>query len=249
MSAACVGEARADGAAECLRGSEEGLAARDHGRLREARKRFVSCAADACPKSLRIDCARWLEEVEASLPTVAFGAKDARGADLFDVSVYVDGERVLGHEQGKAIALDPGPHTVRFERPGAKPVEERVLLRAGERNRSIIGSFTADAEPKARSLTTEQKTPDVLPPSRSGSGVPVISLALGGVGLAALGGFTFFALTGQRERTRLEEACSPGCTDAQIDGLKTRYILADVSLGVGIVALGLAAYFWLRESH
>src|SRR5207248_1806862 len=91
--------ARADGARdECLKGSEEGIAARDRGNLRDARKRFVTCAADACPKAMRIDCARWLEDVEASIPTVVFGAKDARGGDIFDVSVYVDGEHITGHE-------------------------------------------------------------------------------------------------------------------------------------------------------
>jgi hypothetical protein len=237
-------DARADAAVECLKNFEDGVASRERGKLRDARKHFVACAADACPKALRIDCARGLDEVDASLPTIVFGAKDARGADLFDVNVLVDGERVVGHEQGKAVALDPGPHVIRFERPSAKPVEERVLLRAGEHNRPMIARFLPEKDSEKDPLAP--KKPE-RPQARE-AGVPTATIVLGALGLSAMGSFTFFAVTGSDEKDRLRTSCAPGCTDDQIGGLRTRYVLADVSLGVGIVALGLAAYLWLTAA-
>jgi hypothetical protein len=232
-----VRTARAEGASECVKGFEAGAAAREHGKLRDARKHFVTCAVETCPKTLRIDCARLIDDVDASLPTVVFGAKDAHDGDLFDVSVLVDGERVVGHEQGKAVPLDPGPHVVRFERPGSKPVEERVLLRAGEHNRSIIAKFVgAPSEP-----------PEKKPPAKEEGGVPTSAIVFGALGLAAVGSFTLFGVLGAQEKDRLRGSCAPGCSDDEVSALKGRYIAADISLGVGIVALGLAAYFLISS--
>ncbi len=249
--------ARADGptANECIKASEDGLALRDRGKLRDARRSFVTCASDSCPKALRIDCARWLEDVDGSLPTVVFGAKDGRGADLFDVTVLVDGDRVVGHEQGKALPLDPGPHTIRFERKDRKPVEERVLLRAGERNRPIIAQFgdpPADKGDKGDKGDKSDKGDkgdkgDKTPPKSDGN-VPILAYVLGAVGVAGLGSFTFFALNGASEKDRLRTQCSPTCSDQQVSTLKTDFIIADVSLGVGIVALGVATYLFLTSS-
>jgi hypothetical protein len=231
---------RADGG-ECVAASEGGLAARDHGHLRDAKKSFVVCAADTCPKPLRIDCARWLDEVEASIPTVVFGAKDRSGADVFDVKVSVDGEHVLGTEQGKAVALDPGPHVVRFERASSKPFETKILLRTGEHNRPILATL----EDKPR----EEVGTKPLGPSSSERSpteqVPTATWILGGVGLAGIGSFALFGILGMNEKSDLTQRCGQQCTDAEILGLKTKYVVADVSLGIGLVALGLATYFWL----
>ena len=237
---ALAAPARAEGSAECLKGSEEGLRARDRGKLREARRHFVTCAADSCPKALRIDCARWLDDVDASLPTVVFGAKDTRGTDIFDVAVAVDGEQVVGHEQGKAVALDPGPHVVRFDRPAGQQAEVRILLRAGEKNRPILATFEAEKEKAPGPARASQASP-------SGGGVPLATILLGAAGVGALGTFGYFAIAGSQEKDRLRSTCSPSCSDDDLGALKTRYLLADVSLGVGLVALGLAAYFWLTD--
>lgn len=234
-------DARADNA-ECLKAFEQGTAARDRGKLRDARKHFVACAADTCSKTLRVDCAKLLDDVDDSLPTVVFGAKDARDADVFDVDVYVDGERVVGHDQGKAVPFDPGPHVVRFEHDGARPVEEKVLLRAGERNRHVIARFGAEESKPETPVRKEE-------PSKAAatSSVPTSSIVLGAIGLGAVGSFVFFALTGGQEKDRLQSTCAPGCTDADVASLKTSYIAADISLGVGIVALGVATYLLLTN--
>ncbi len=65
--------------------------------------------------------------------------------------------------------------------------------------------------------------------------------------MAALGSFTYFAISGSSEKSDLRARCGSRCSDAEVASLKTRYILADVSLGVGIVALGVATYLWLTH--
>jgi hypothetical protein len=51
-----------------------------------------------------------------------------------------------------------------------------------------------------------------------------------------LGSFTFFGLTGKDELA----SCSPDCTEDRIDAVKSRYLVADVSLLVAVIS-GVAA--------
>lgn len=236
----------------CVRLSDRGLAARDKGLLREARGHFIACAADTCPKTLRVDCSRWLEEVEATLPSIVAGAREEGGIDLFDVKVLVDGVVAVEPQQGKAIALDPGPHVVRFERPGAEPVEIKIMLRAGERNRPVLASFTkrepAVVAPPAKPPSDEpwRAKNEKSEKNEEKRGPPVLAWVFGGIGIAGIGAFTGLAISGSSEKDRLRGVCSPNCTDNDVGSLKGQYIAADISLGIGIVALGLATYFFLK---
>jgi hypothetical protein len=225
----------------CVQASEKGLDARDRGALRAARAHFVTCAADACPKAMRVDCARWLDEVDTSLPTIVVGAKDARGADLFDVRVRVDNDPIDDVQSGRPIVLDPGPHVVRFERgkpPAVEVREVKVLLRTGERNRSVLATMGGANEPEK--ATKEEP---------SSSSVPTATWIFGAVGLVALGSFGTFGVLGLQEKDRLHTACSPNCNDRDVSALRADYLIADISLGVGIVALGLATYFLLTNDR
>ena len=49
-------------------------------------------------------------------PTIIIDAKDEVGHDVGDVTVLVDDAMVAAEIDGKAIPLDPGPHTVRLQR-------------------------------------------------------------------------------------------------------------------------------------
>jgi hypothetical protein len=234
--------ARAQGTgASCIKASEEGIDARERGALRAARAHFVKCAAETCPKALRVDCARWLDDVDASLPSIVVGAKDERGADLFDARVKVDGEVIEDVQAGRPLVLDPGPHVVRFERgvaPDVEVQEVKVLLRTGERHRSVSAVM-------GRTVPV----PKDGPPAAYGDtrGPPLATWIFGGVGVLALGSFGTFAVLGAQEKSRLRDTCSPGCRDADVATLRTEYLIADISLGVGLVALGVATYFLLTN--
>lgn len=237
--------ARADKAERCIAASELGQQQRDRGALIEARASFRTCAADDCATMIRKDCARWLEDVQEGLPTVVVGARDARGADVLGVRVFVDGEPIAEAESGRAIALDPGPHLFRFEKAPSAPIEQTVVLRMGEHNRAILATFEAPA-PVAPPKPTEEKT---APRPVSTTHVSPWAYAAGGVGIVGLGAFTYFGISGLNEKSRVRALCSPACTDDQVSGVRNRYLAADISLGVGLVALAVSAYLFLNPTH
>jgi hypothetical protein len=230
VSVVCLGgdalaTERSAAAQSCINASEAGTKAEDRGALRDARRHFVSCALPTCPAVIRTDCAHRVEEIDAVQPTVIIGAKDARGADLTDFRVVVDGEDMTAREPGRALLLDPGPHVIRVEHPGKIASESKVLIRSGERDRSIVvtlGDVTSTEEP-------EKEKP-----------LPVNLTVAGGIGAVALVSFTYFGLKGLDQRS-----CAPNCTSDQVADVRTSFIVADVSLIVGLASLGVAAYLAL----
>jgi hypothetical protein len=64
-----------------------------------------------------------------------------------------------------------------------------------------------------------------------------------GVGVVGLAGFTWLGLSARSEEKDLQD-CKP-CTQARIDSVHTRYVLANISLGVSVVALGSATWLLL----
>jgi hypothetical protein len=220
--------ARGQTPAACVHAVEEGQAHRARGELRAARASFITCAQDACALTVRRDCMRWLDEVNSDLPTVVFSAKDTNGRSLEGVVVFVDDEPTSVPTSWRAVALDPGPHRVRFVRAGSPPVEANVTVAMGERDRPVVGTFQAPPAPPPSRPETRSVSPWVF--------------ALGGVSALAFASFGYFGVTGLQEKDQLRGQCAPFCTDDQISDLKTRYTIADVSLAVGVVALAAATY-------
>jgi hypothetical protein len=103
----------------CLRAVEHAQLVRLDGKLREAREGFMTCARAVCPDAIRQDCTRWVTEVDASLPTVVFEAVWADGRDVAGLTVMLDGQPLADAGAGRAVALDPGKHTFRFEAPSS----------------------------------------------------------------------------------------------------------------------------------
>jgi hypothetical protein len=192
------------------------------GKLVAAQEKLLSCGAEKCPDMLRQDCAGWLVEVERDLPSVIVSARDAEGHDLVEVRVLVDGASALERLDGKPIPLDPGVHRISAEHEGSAPVEAEIVASAGEKNRIVSLVF---GSPK-KALASPSHT---------------VAWALGGVGLAALGSFAFFAISGERQYRDLRSSCSPRCDTGDVHAVRTKFVVADVSLGIGIVSLGLAA--------
>jgi hypothetical protein len=230
LSSETLATERSAVAQACITSSEAGTRAQQDNALRAARRHFLDCAAPACPTVIRSDCARRVEEIDAVQPSLVVGAKDARGVDLVDVRVSIDGENVTGHEAGQAWPVEPGPHVIHFERPGKVPREIRVLVRTGDRNRAVIATLEDAATPSGPKSTDTARS------------FPLGAAIAAGVGVAALASFGYFGATGLGQRARLSDTCGPRCTSDELAPLQTSFIAADVSLAIGIVALGLATY-------
>lgn len=163
---------------ECLEAHGRGQDLRAQGQLRAAKQTFLACAQSSCPPLVQADCARFGEEIDRVLPTVSFGARDARGADLPNTTVWVDGAVVSSRlDDGRSYELEPGAHALRFVHDG-KQTSLDVVLAQGEKGRFIAVTFKDDA---ARS------TPAKGAREEGGSALPLV---VAGVGLAsaAVGG-------------------------------------------------------------
>jgi hypothetical protein len=223
--------AAADDTTACVEAAEHGQTLRARGKLRAARDAFVAGSAPNCPKATRNDCIRWLGEIDASIPTVVVAAT-VGGADTTDVGVSIDGERVRDRLDGRAIAIDPGSHVFAFFHDGAS-VEQRVVIAEGEKNRKLIARFEPAKVRRSESETTTSR--------------PVLGWVLGGIGMAALGSFAFFAASGRSDLADLRNACAPECSDRSVDYARREMLVADISLGAAIISLGAAAVVLLTS--
>jgi hypothetical protein len=134
--------ARADQKQECSAAYDATQSLRDEGKLVNAAKEALACRAAACPGFIREDCAQWLGEIEALVPTIVFSVEDAAGGTFTVTRFELDG-RVLAAEgfYGKALPIDPGKHEVRVRIAGEGVFEKKIVARRGEKNRTVVLSF------------------------------------------------------------------------------------------------------------
>jgi hypothetical protein len=203
-----------------------------------ARKHFLACAQLRCPAIVRKDCAQWLSEASQAAPTVVVAAQH-RGADVSGVRVYVDGNLLTDGLDGRALEVNPGKHTFRFEADGFETSEQVVLVREGEHNRRVSVSVLRPGE-----------TPNDPEPQRRSKGLPVLSFVLGGVGLGGVGLFAGFGVKGLNGKSELDKlACKPNCDPTKTSVIKRDFLIADVGLAVGIVSLGAAAILLFTRGY
>jgi hypothetical protein len=241
--------AAAEDAASCVLANDSGNDHRLRGQLIAAKAEFLKCAAASCPEIIRQECAAAVTRVVASTPTIVIAVTDADGKDVSAGRVYVDGEERADAQTGRAMAIDPGEHRIRFSASDGRSTEASFIAREGEKNRTVrvalssASAAPADAgAPRSAAATVPGDAP------RSSYEPPWTAWAAGGAGLAAVGSFAFFALRGKAQERDLEQRCAPDCPDAEVDELYRKYLIADLSLGVSVIALGVATYLFLESS-
>jgi hypothetical protein len=217
----------------CVDAATEGQNLRDQGELIHARARFVTCAQASCPGIVASTCAQWLSEIALRIPSIVLRLEDELGVDVTDAALFVDAKAVSPRMTGLAMDLDPGPHRVRFEPRGRAPVEQVVVLAEGERARVIVVHL-----------------PPLPPPAvepRSASGWPVGVWILGSAGVLAIGGSAALGVSVISDARSLRDSCGPRCPSSDKESLERRLVIADIALGLGVAALGVAAYLALTH--
>jgi hypothetical protein len=238
-------------------------------KLRRARDQLLICGHSSCPSVVTRDCNAWLEEIEVELTSVVFRVRDARGQEVTDVRISMDGEHLRDKLDGSSVFVDPGMHVFRFEADGGAVGEVRQMLRKGDRDRPIdltlkprgeepfskpeqddldradggLASRLADASGESKPPVELQLTSPSSATRAPGLGTYVAA----GVGVVALSSFAYFGLSAQGEAADLRRTCAPSCPTERVDAVRSKLVVANVSLGVGVAAIGVGAALWLMQ--
>jgi len=184
------------------------------------------------------------------MPSVVIGARDRAGKAVMDVRVECDGTLLVQGLDGRSVPVDPGRHVFRFVAPGSPPIEQDIVILEGEKNRRFEVAFGgaeggARAPSKTAPLSSTSPGPRGAPEDRPMN--PLVYV-FGAVGVAGVAAFAILAGTGFAKETALRDSgCSPNCSHDEISDIQTRYVVGDIALGVGVLALGAAAWFFFSR--
>ena len=227
-------EGKAPSKAECFDAHERAQLANKEGKPKAAKKEFAICADAACPKLVKTECEAELAKALATVPSVVLVALDA-GKALAGAKWTIDG--APADATPGAIELEPGEHLFRIEASDGRSAEKRVTLQPGQRELRVEVALAAPV--------AVAPPPPAPAPAAKPSVSPVVWV-LGGVAVVGLGGFVGFGLAGKSKESDLDQ-CKPDCARGEVDSMRTRYLLADVSLGVALVAGGVGGYLYFSQ--
>jgi hypothetical protein len=239
---------------QCIQANTNAQSLRREGKLAEAREQLRACSEAKCPSLVSADCIKRLDELENAQPTVIFDVFDASGHELNEVSVSVDGQRLLERLDGKALPVDLGEHVVTFSAEGRPSVTQKLTFREGEKSRhfrvelaNAPGSEGAVAEPGAAEQGSSAPADASEPVSAAGGSSHgtrrTVGYVVGGTGLAglAVGGVFGYLTIAAKKRQTDNCASATNCPDydaasaAHQDG-KTYGTISTVAFIVGGVA-------------
>lgn len=230
---------------QCVSSFEDGQRLMQEGRLVAAREQLLVCAQSGCPAAVSERCAEWIASVDRDLPTLIVVARDESGHDIADGTLFVDGKVAAERLDGRAVPLDPGEHVVRVEHADSLPAEDRVVARAGEKNRllPLVLHARAATAPVAAADTGAGAPPGTATPDRRRT--LVLPIALASAGVVALASSIFFATSAADDEDELRARCAPACSEHDAAVIDRKNAIAGVSLAIGIVSLGAAAWFFV----
>ncbi len=214
--------AHADPVEECANAANRGQTLRDAGQLLEARSAFGKCVEASCPAALRKDCSEWYTDVEQRAPSVVVRIVGLDGKDALDATATLDGTPIT--LDGRAIPVNPGRHTVVAERPRGLRAQTTIVLSEAEKSR--VATVVLDAPPADGTRRTAS----------------YVLLGAGGAALVTAG---IVGFVGLRQWVDLERECRPRCAGDDVSSARTKFVVADVALGVSVLALGAGAILLL----
>ncbi len=221
------------------------------GRLNEALGEYRIAEFEATEQGAKelgeISAAR--EQLEARVPKLVI----SRGAGVETASVILDGVEIGEARVGKEVSVDPGPHVVGAKFRDGRQFQMDVSVAEGE-TKSI--ELVPPANLSAGPVAADDDEPDepAAPPKtdasaridEKSSAVPWI---VGGIGVASLAASGVFFVLRNGAESDLDDTCRGGVCPKSLEGTQsdgeTYAMLTGVTLGVGVVGLGVATVLLL----
>ena len=234
LPAVVLAQPAADSTQQCIAAHVEAQRLEKTAKLRDARAALVRCSDPGCPAVLVEECTELFAKLDKAVPSLVFVARDARGKDIADARV-LDGETLLLERlDGKAVEVDPGEHRFRFERAGEAPIEQRLVVREGDKLRRVEVAFGKKTAEPAPGEEERRVTPAFWVVGSAGLAGLGLFGALGGVALAKKGDLD-------------DRACAPSCPTADVDEVRSLFLGADISLELGLAALAVAPILYFTS--
>jgi hypothetical protein len=191
-------------------------------------------------------------EPHLSRLTISVAPETAR---LPDVQVRRDRVVVGSAAWGVASPVDPGDHLIEASAPGHKAWSARVTVGdQGDKQSVDVPALEEKAE-DTTSVTSGDEAPATPKPTpeapHRGTTQRAISYVVGGAGILSVGVGTVFGLLAVSKSSDAKGQCHPAPTMCPQPALqenseaKADALVSDVTLGVGIVAVGVGLYLLL----
>jgi hypothetical protein len=244
--------ARADEIDTCVEAASSGQKLRDQGKFIEAKVSFQRCTAHTCPAPVQRDCANWFGAIESRTPRLLLRVT-SNGTDVSDARVLLDDVALA--IDGRGILVNPGRHVLRVTLVTGEQETVNVVVTEGEQRTVNVAIARRSVEPEAR----RAETPAVTAPRPTREPEPEASMnihkvlggGLMGLGTAALAGAAVVAVIGYSEWRALGDRCEPNlCAASEVQGTKTKFVVADVLAVSGLVTgtVGALLFFVFAPS-
>ena len=188
------------------------------------------------------------DELRARIPQLTI----ARGRGGEYATVSLDGVTLGSSSIGLKLPVDPGPHSVEARAPGYQPFRASIDL-AERDSKKIEVTLEPVPTPQVGSDPTAPSGPSGAIDTGSPSTSP-LPYIVGGAGVASLAAGGVFFLLRQSAIHSLDDQCTlpPGRTcpesaQSTFDHGRTYNALMNVTLGVGVVGVGVGTALWLTR--
>lgn len=162
---------------------------------------------------------------------------------------------------GVRTPADPGHYEVVAKAPGYLTWRTSVEVGANAAAREVVVPKLVPVAAPAPPTAAPAAAPSPAPPRAAprsertdeGGGVPTASIVFAGFGAAALVAGGIAGVLALRSYSDAESACPDrtGCSDDAMnarDRAGTEALISDIALGVGVLSLGAATYFYFSTS-
>ena len=222
------------------------------GRVASAWENYRDALYRLPPNDSRAPIAR--DRIKALEPRLPYLTVNAIPSSPPGLEVLLDGVQLPAEALGSGVPVDPGLHQVVTHAPGRQTAQFQAMVREGEHGELLVSAgglvglapSTSEALGSARTFPA---APRPRSPEPAGSARPVAGYVVGAVGLASLAASVITGALALGKSSTVHEHCQSdplvGGRACDAEGLaaassgKTLALVSDVTLGVGLVGLGV----------